>query len=369
MLLRLRLLLLQQHPACRHRGRKPCSPVGVMRFDMTTHQWRMVWWWRHVLVSCAFLTALSLVICGVVANLHKEVCVHRLLRWAKRLWRRASDRDHQLDQYSESAGCDVAVARKRRDNIASLVREDMVELVRVTSEAPPVDSLAVALRDYEPDLHDLIPAYAPPVSGSSSCCRGPSTSSVRADRPPPRARLGDAAAACASPERRTPAQVDTHVDPAHVALQAKLGAGGFGSVWQGWWQGRMVAVKVMHRNLFEQPYGPDLLPSFQQEVRLLSRCAPLQLKVPCASFKMTAAQATHGLTVGFPQAEPPARGVPAGYVSDAAGRVFGGGARGGRVAALPPASASPPPRRPAGPPPPRRRRRRPRRSGTRRSRW
>jgi serine/threonine protein kinase len=64
-----------------------------------------------------------------------------------------------------------------------------------------------------------------------------------------------------------------HVDAAHVALQAKLGAGGFGSVWQGWWRGRMVAVKVMHRNLFEQPYGPDLLSSFQQEVELLSRYA------------------------------------------------------------------------------------------------
>ena len=93
--------------------------------------------------------------------------------------------------------------------------------------------------------------------------------------PPPSARQAWAAQRSHAyhPSAAPPAQVDMHVDAAHVALQAKLGAGGFGSVWQGWWRGRMVAVKVMHRNLFEQPYGPDLLSSFQQEVELLSRYA------------------------------------------------------------------------------------------------
>jgi serine/threonine protein kinase len=70
----------------------------------------------------------------------------------------------------------------------------------------------------------------------------------------------------------------------HVTLAARLGYGGFGSVWQAWWGGRMVAVKVMHRSLFTlaKTSPLDLLSSsvesFHREVSLLSRCAR-----PCTS--------------------------------------------------------------------------------------
>ena len=140
--------------------------------DIASRRRDMVWWWwRHVLVSVAFIIAFALVCCGGFAYLYTGTCVQRPLRWAKRLWRRGSDPSHT----------DYTLAVSQTNKRVS--EEPGVEMVRVTSDAPPVDSLAAALRDYEPGLHDLVPAYAPPCS--SSYYTGPSTSVSGFPRPPP----------------------------------------------------------------------------------------------------------------------------------------------------------------------------------------